>query len=253
MPCDISYICLSHVGKRRRLNQDNIVCNGIYRHYENSNEPYISQGKLSDSKAVSFGIFDGMGGGEHGEIAAYLAAQSACHINWTNDIVQDLQDYIENANEAICRYAAEHSVCNMGTTVAMVVVHKKIFFCNIGDSRIFRFSGNKLKQVSYDDVSSSFFGRKPTLTQCLGTPKEELILEPHIFSQTYRKNDIYLLCSDGLTDMVSEECIREIMMNSVFENIGQTLMNTALNNGGKDNISIIVFKITDKRIIVWNI
>ena len=104
-------------------------------------------------------------------------------------------------------------------------------------------------QLSLDHLGTSFGGRKPQLTQCLGIPKNELTLEPYIISDSYKKGDIYIMCSDGLSDVVDKEEMRNIIKENNFENICSELLTAALDNGGTDDISIIILKIKSKRLI----
>ena len=80
------------------------------------------------------------------------------------------------------------------------------------------------------------------MTQSLGIPPEEFLIVPYITTRPYHKNDIYLICSDGLTDMVSQEEIAEILTETDFEKAGEKLLIRALENGGRDNITILLCK-----------
>ena len=86
--------------------------------------------------------------------------------------------------------------------------------------------------------------KKPKLTQYLGMNEENILLEPHISSLKMKDNDIYLLCSDGLTDMVKEEDIKKTL--SGCQNLKKTveeLLSYALDHGGKDNITILLCRV----------
>ena len=201
-------------------------------------------GSVSADTSPIFGIFDGMGGEEHGEIASYIAAESASRLSVGEDAPSDLHEYCMDANEEICRYADTHGIFSMGTTAAMLVFAKKdIVLCNIGDSKIFYFSDGKLEQISQDHVGIAVCGKKPPLSQNLGIPPTEMVIEPYISRGKYNSGDIFLISSDGLTDMVSLEQIRETLKEAPFEKSAGKLLEKALQNGGKDNISIIVCKI----------
>lgn len=92
-------------------------------------------------------------------------------------------------------------------------------------------------------MSISAFGTKPPLTQNLGIKEDELIISPYTATGEYHNHDIYLICSDGLTDMVSNEEIEYILNSSQKENSADLLLQKALENGGKDNITLILMYI----------
>lgn len=240
----IHYSCLSHIGNIRRINQDNFICGG---HYLDTNDsPMMSPlcgTKNSDDMSV-FGIFDGMGGEECGEVAAFIASKTASDIKIGNDAATDLSQFCFRANDKICDYAALNGISSMGTTAAMLAfTEKEIVLCNIGDSKIFRFCDGTLEQISKDHVSVSVFGTKPPLSQNLGIPPSELVIDPYLARGVYNDEDVYLICSDGLTDMVSVEEITDVLISEPIEDATTLLLEKALTNGGKDNITIILCKV----------
>jgi protein phosphatase len=136
----------------------------------------------------------------------------------------------------------------MGTTAAMLLFSKhNITLCNIGDSRIFRISENEMFQVSMDHVSIAPFGKKPFLSQNLGIPPEEVVIEPYFSSGDYFNGDKYLICSDGLTDMVSENEICQIICSNSINDSTNLLLQKALENGGRDNVTIILLEVKQKK------
>lgn len=241
----IHYACLSHIGNVRNINQDNFICDGHYMEIGDmpSIEFPLCGTKTSKDTSV-FGIFDGMGGEECGEIAAYIASKAASTMEIDEEAVADLSQFCHEANAEICDYAALHEVTAMGTTAAMLVFAKKeIVLCNIGDSKIFRFCDGMLEQISKDHVAVSAFGVKPPLSQNLGIPPNELIIEPYFAKGVYNDGNVYLICSDGLTDMVSFTEITEVLVSEPIEKAATLLLDKALANGGKDNITIILCEI----------
>lgn len=240
----ILYSCVSHIGKARSINQDNFICDNRYMEAHEENIGFPLSGITSPKKNSLFGIFDGMGGEECGEIASYIAAKKASALEIGRDAVTDLLQFCQKANTDICDYANENEVSAMGTTAAMLAfTNDGITLCNIGDSKIFRFSDDALEQISKDHVTVSAFGMKPPLSQNLGIPPTELVIDPYFAQGTYNDKDVYLICSDGLTDMVTEEEITRILSETTFDEVVGKLLNTSLQNGGKDNISIILCKI----------
>ena len=202
----IHYVCSSHIGKWRNTNQDNIICAGKYLTENDKVSAFSLSGTLVNHHPSIIGVFDGMGGEECGEIASLIAAKCAAETSVGEKPLNSLLDFCKTANTKICDYAAKHNVHSMGTTAALLVFGKtEIALCNIGDSKIFRFANDELEQISIDHYSVAAHGLKPPLSQNLGIPITEMIIDPHVAKGSYNDGDIYLLCSDGLTDMVTTD------------------------------------------------
>ena len=247
MSYKIEYSCICDIGKWREANQDNFICNKIYQDDRLEKLIYPLNGNISSNEVDILGVFDGMGGEQCGEVASLLAAKYAAELQLSDNPIDDLMTFCKKANEIIYTYATEHEISSMGTTAAILEFSKQgIYLCNIGYSKIFRFTNGKLKQISEDHIGVSGYGRKAPLSQNLGIPPSELVIEPYIAQGKYRHNDIYLICSDGLTDMVTNERIQEILATIPFEKVSSVLLEEALKNGGKDNITIIVCKVKSK-------
>ena len=82
--------------------------------------------------------------------------------------------------------------------------------------------------------------KKPPLSQCLGIPKDELMIEPHLYRIPYRVGDVIILCSDGLTDMVPPERTSEII---AADGTALDLVNEAIKYGGRDNVTVITNRV----------
>lgn len=245
---EIVYSCISHIGNVRNINQDNFVCNGIYMKTENYELEFPINGTVFTKTPALFGIFDGMGGEECGEIASYIAAKEAFNIVIKKDGVLTLKDYCKQANTKICEYAENNNISAMGTTAAMLLCTKdEITLCNIGDSKIFRFANGESEQISKDHIMISAFGTKPPLSQNLGIPPEQLLIEPYLSHGKYKNGDKYLICSDGLTDMLSFGEIKELLESYPTEEAASNLVNRALENGGKDNVTVILLEIKQRK------
>lgn len=240
----IHYSCLSHIGNVRSVNQDNFICDGRYMENDGTPIEFPICGTKTSKEVSVFGIFDGMGGEECGEIASYIASKTASDIEIGKDATEALSKFCQKANLAICDYATLHEVSSMGTTAAMLVfTEKEVALCDIGDSKIFRLCDGKLEQISMDHVAVAAFGVKPPLSQNLGIPPNELVIDPYLARGPYNDGDTYLICSDGLTDMVSVEDITEVLNSNPIEDAISTLLDKALADGGKDNTTIILCKI----------
>lgn len=241
--------CTTDKGKRRRINQDNIVCDHTYLDHSDENNGYHKNIRISLKYPVIAGVFDGLGGEQCGEKASFIAAKEAAGLVFDHDITDILTDYVRKTNRKICDFAASNDIASMGTTAAVIVFdRKRLYVCNIGDSKIFLLNDGKMTQLSEDHVSSAPQGVKAPLTQCLGIPEEKLRLEPHIFNMRLTKESVFLICSDGLTDMVGIPEITDILTKETTENASGMLVKKALEHGGKDNVSVIVCRAARKKL-----
>lgn len=247
MRYQVSYYCVCDIGKVRDINQDNFIVGGRYLKNHEDRIPEILFGQ-SNGKPLLLGVFDGMGGEERGEVASLLAAETAAEVVPGRKPEKDLLGLCERANERICRYMDDNRLRSMGTTAAMLAFTRRgIMLCNIGDSRIFRFADGELTQISTDHVVPLPNVKKPPLSQNLGIRPSVLTIEPYLAKGIYKEGDIYLICSDGLTDMVSNESITNVLNTTTFEAAAQRLLERALQSGGRDNITIILCRIEKKK------
>ena len=248
MKYSIDYCCICDRGNIREKNQDNFVCGGAILPAANHGTPEPLTGSLPSGEGPLFGVFDGMGGEQEGEKAAFLAAQAASEAKFGGDPVKDLRGLCLEANRRVCDYAESHRVSSMGTTAAMVrFMDEGVYACNLGDSRIFRFHGGALRQISQDHVLPAPKSKKPPLLQYLGIPETELLLEPGLSFQRPEPGDRYLICSDGLTDMIEPDKLEKILRKAPFPLAGRILMKTALDNGGRDNVTLILCEIRKRK------
>lgn len=238
---NIEYVCFSHIGNCRKKNEDNYNCAGRIRQKEAEDYCY---GIVKNGFPVVFAVFDGLGGEEFGEIASQIAAEELGKMRWGKKTVDDLKRFCAIANDKICSYALENDVCSMGTTAAILLFFRKeVFVCNIGDSKVILLSDGRMNQISYDHVIEGIFKEKAPLTQNLGIAPEEMQINPYFARGFVNSSDVYLLCSDGLTDMVSTEEIEEILRKNDLKWSADRLLNRALECGGKDNITLILCRV----------
>ena len=242
-----AYLC--DQGKIRIKNQDNLYFNGKILNLQHSKSYSRFQWQTATKKAVCLGVFDGMGGEQHGEVASFLAAEILSAKMWENrtgripgDILMEM---CHAANEAIYRKTLELAAERIGTTAAVIYMqYDRIWICNVGDSKIYRLRSGILEQLSFDHVWRGEGDRKPGLTQHLGMNSEEITLFPYIMDDAIKQRDRYLICSDGLTDMVSGETIKDILDRNIsLLKCNRLLLETALDNGGRDNITILTCKV----------
>ena len=228
----VSCAACSETGIVRELDQDDYYC--VKCNYSQLNDP------------VSCAVFDGMGGEQCGEIASSLASELLRTTSNRNKSFS-IKRYIFDANKLICDEMLKRKVSRMGSTAAILRLSvNKTEICNIGDSRVMAFKDGTLFRLSKDH-RAEIGGRKGVLTQHLGIFPDEFELEPYIAVYGVPKaGTIFIICSDGLTDMVTDAEITEILnskKSELPETICNSLIETALNNGGKDNVTVIVVKV----------
>lgn len=244
-------------GRVRPINEDNFCINRYFKTQEADADTQAFGGK-----DVLAGVFDGIGGEENGEVASFIAAKTMArfdgHVpegNWNIPL--------NEMNRRINDYAREHQPCNMGSTAAMVHIHQGVAeICNLGDSPIYLYSNGKLRKISKDhtelqraldmnltDINFDASGiHKNRLTKYLGIRSPEL--NPHVVVDIeLHAGDIVLLSSDGLTSMVEDEEIERMITETQKDcrTIVDTLVEKALENGGKDNTTVIAICCEEKK------
>ncbi|MBR2059462.1 MAG: serine/threonine-protein phosphatase, partial [Fibrobacter sp.] len=218
----IEAACSCHMGKIRKNNEDNFYFDGKCLEVENNglkNPAYID---VPVKRGLCFAVFDGMGGENFGEIASFAAAHQMQQAERTlGDYLISEKRYLNrlsiSLNEAVLQAKREQCTDRMGTTmVALYFSGRYVYACNIGDSRAYRLRDGEFLQISEDHVESrpGRERKKAPLTQHLGIDPEDMVIEPYIAKGDLRKGDMYLLCSDGLTDMLSNLEISCLMHDS---------------------------------------
>ena len=205
-------------------------------------------------------VADGMGGHQAGDYA------SAHAVSWFVDYVKECQyrnpitimkTGIAKVNSMLLKKAEEnHELRGMGTTfVAAVMLSDKMYVANIGDSRLYVI-GEEIKQVTLDHSLVEelirtgqldrrrvrFHPEKNIITRALGTGNEAI---PDFFEIILQEKEKVLLCSDGLTNMVEDDEIKDIVIQKLFvDRICDQLIERANYYGGKDNIGVVVVEQT---------
>ena len=265
MAYQIEYAYTCHIGKIRNNNEDNFWCCGDSLEAQNQGMSHIRSGYMKQSEYPLLAVFDGMGGESCGEMAAFLAAE-ACgeHFKTAKDGIRNdpeefLNEICESMNQAICDYGRTNKINSMGTTAALLAfAEDAVYSCNLGDSRIYKSDREKFYQISQDHVlGRSLFGKAP-LTQYLGMEEENLQLEPPISRQEIKIGDRFLLCSDGITDMLSDGEIADILSRDIpVAKTVEILVDRALKKGGRDNITVVLCEIMEqprnmfRRVLNW--
>ena len=240
----IQYACVCSSGLVRKSNQDNLVWERQCLPLDNDGLPAPVIGETDLNGSMLFGVFDGIGGEPRGDMAAYLSAKTAAECGPIGTR-EELAHLCHRANRAVCEFARRNKLSACGTTAAMLLLDRqRIIGCNVGDSRICLLRGGTLTRLSEDHVLPVYTRIKPPLLQYLGIPETEMIIEPYLFEEELRPDDLYVICSDGLTDMLGEEQIRHILLEtpSIVQQ-AEALLAGALAAGGRDNITFILIRI----------
>ena len=254
---ECAYTC--HTGNIRANNEDNFWCFGESLPVNNEGTKGICSKIISGNRAPAMAVFDGMGGESCGEIAAFLASEEFGKFYNANkrmlrDMPEDfIDDVCEKMNQAVCRYGIDHHIWSMGSTMAMLLfTPESMFACNLGDSRIYRSSCEKFGQISEDHTLGRHFLGKAPLTQYLGMQEEDLKLAPSLTRYPVAEGDRYLICSDGITDMLSDGEIADIFTREIpVEETVQVLVERALKKGGRDNITVILCEVMNQKENWW--
>ena len=222
----------THVGKVRRNNEDSLIV----------------------IEPETFVVADGMGGASAGEVASSMLVETVKNFltnspaPWNETI---LAQAITRANEDIWNLSRQNEdYSGMGTTATILYLDgTKAYFAHVGDSRLYLLRDGKLEQITEDhsyvetlvrrgeitEEQARVHPMKNVLTQAVGAMPEVQIDAANFSVQ---RDDVFLLCTDGLTNMIDDETIARILQTS--PNPADDLINAALENGGKDNVSVIV-------------
>lgn len=248
---------VTHAGRVRRENEDNYSLNGRMTTTDlRKGSAYVQHMK----EPFHLSVCDGMGGESYGELASGIAVETiAEHAENIYDSGEDfsfaVSNCLEDANARICKKINEKGK-RMGTTLAAIYAVKGSIICvNIGDTRIYHYSKGVLDQISFDHthaqtivdaggVSQDNVSRIPDakrLTRHLGVFPEESSLSPNIsVINDVDNGDIVMLCSDGLTDYLTDSDITGVLSTSESpQDAAGRLVRMALERGGKDNVTII--------------
>lgn len=243
-------------------------------------DPGLSRDNNEDSvafdSATHLGVLaDGMGGYKAGEIASGMATAfiKSELSRWLSEagpqanliqIRRAIEICVDNANLSIFNSSNSNpQYSGMGTTLVVGVFHgNKLLLGHVGDSRCYRWRANQLAQVTRDHSllqeqmdaglltpeQAAISPNKNLVTRALGV---ELGVMLELHEHLVAPGDIYLMCSDGLTDMVSDLAIARVMQQSVpLGQVAEDLISLANQNGGRDNISVLLTQVagvTEKR------
>ena len=222
-------------GRRRRRNEDAYVC-----------EPPL------------FAIADGMGGAQAGEVASRLAAAALKESGVETGGEERIYDLIQEANRRVYdRSSTDPTTSGMGTTITVALVEDgDVAFGHVGDSRAYLIRQRKMEQITEDHslvnelMKSGKLSReeaeshpqRSVITRALGTDPD---VDVDTFTIAAQAGDVFLLCSDGLTDMLSEDEILGLVEqnSSDIDAALKALVKAANRSGGEDNITVVAFEI----------
>lgn len=211
-----------------------------------------------------FILADGMGGAKAGEKASQLAIQTIRNYIRLNFIkIERTKEEIEEiirkamveANRKVFELAAEfQEYKGMGTTVVVVLIYRgRLYIGHIGDSRVYRLRQSVLRQLTRDHSYVQELLRQGTISieEAKNHPQKNVLVKalgcdrdimPDVFTKGFVKGDIILMCSDGLTNMIEDKDIYEIIMKNTsdLKMACKMLIDTANKNGGVDNVSAII-------------
>jgi PPM family protein phosphatase len=229
---------LTHPGRKRRHNEDS----------------YVHQPPL-------FAIADGMGGAKAGEVASGLAVEALqLRPDLSGDDEAYVVDLIQEANRRVYTRASEDAEASgMGTTMTVALVDaagERVTFGHVGDSRAYRIRDEELEQLT-DDHSlvgelirsgkltreeAEVHPQRSVITRALGTDPD---VDVDTFAVDAQPGDIFLLCSDGLSGMVSDATILDIVRDNRRDlpAAAKALIAAANRGGGDDNITVVVFAV----------
>lgn len=213
-----------------------------------------------------FALADGMGGHNAGEVAAKEAI-----LNLSKEIenlplssvwllpplISQIQRAVCSANTWVYHLSQKNTqLSGMGTTLSCFLIHRNsLLFAHVGDSRLYFFRDHNLSQLTEDhslraqlmkkgqlsQEEARTFPKKNVVTKALGTTQE---LIPDVGTLSIQSQDIFFLCSDGLSDYLSDPEMEEILKRDLeIEETSKTLLRAALEKGGRDNITIVMVKV----------
>ncbi|MEA1974281.1 MAG: Stp1/IreP family PP2C-type Ser/Thr phosphatase [Bacillota bacterium] len=244
------YSAITNVGNVRELNEDEFFVDTEFQRL--------------------FMVADGMGGHNAGDVASKMAINILKNYYFENikennnieDIKQELLKGIELSNKSIINASKKFDkLKDMGTTLNLVYINDKdIIFINIGDSRAYVGTEEIFKQVTVDhslveeliengeitEEESYNHPQKNIITSCLGAKGDYKV---DVYRLKKEKNMKLLLCTDGLTNLVSKSEIEEIINENEIENATKLLIHSAKENGGFDNITLILIDLDETRVL----
>ena len=238
----------SWTGRVRSQNEDMILVDNQFIR----DDTYKTQIVLGREDRMMIAVADGMGGHNRGDIASndtlrnlhyfFYDIPSCLNISKFNEA---MAGWLESINNYIAsKGRADEQYKGMGTTLVCLAYYNNEFYSlNCGDSRLYRFRDHQLAQLTTDHSLSNLEGdekRSNIITNCIGGGSKSSFIDMVTMTKDIMPHDVYMLCSDGLTDMLSDKAISELLEGKADAN---TLCSAAIEAGGIDNVSCCVITI----------
>ncbi len=249
------------IGHIRGNNEDNYFLNGSFMALEEMDQGCNETAASSDSRQL-YAVCDGMGGVEAGELASFTAARgltklhSAFKERGARNVHKTISDAVRNINNDLCALCGGKGAAS--TLVLLAINKMRASVAWLGDSRAYLYREGELMLLTQDHTqaqrliklgvmeadSDEVQKKSNVLTWYIGMKLDGLELTPD-WSKTIKlkRGDAFLLCSDGLTDMLTSGEIASALRGRLPEDAVKELVDLALKNGGKDNITAMVIDI----------
>jgi PPM family protein phosphatase len=236
---------LSHVGLVRDHNEDSLVIGQWTLCAAETQTPQSLGFPIASPLVVA--VADGLGGHPGGDVASSLVVRELARAAPALDSEASLRDVLSACNRALYEIGADQpTLMAMGTTVAGVLLTSdQVIAFNVGDSRIYSHGPDGLRQVSVDDRPALAPGQEHTalLTQTLGGGLTYGDVEPHLSAFPQSTEVRWLICSDGLSDVVNDEALSELLNEAEDGQAAFQLWKAAIEAGGPDNITLVLIRV----------
>lgn len=245
--------CGAFIGTGRSNNEDNFYFHKKHLPVPNQGLKNPLKYKGTTGEPVVFAVFDGMGGECNGEEAACLSGEVfGEEYKKLEELALSGKEFLYEAcvkaNAAVNMLRRNKQLTSTGSTVAAVYFSQdEVVACNVGDSRIFRIRDRKMLQISEDHTDEKIMSamgikKKPVLLQYLGVPDTEMSIEPYISKGDLRSEDVYVICSDGVTDVLDANEMYEIICSNSADEAVRQILAEVHKRDGADNATVIVVK-----------
>ena len=250
----LEYIGLTDKGRVRDHNEDSYLANGrIFTSLNRGGEESITKIEDFDSPLI-FAVADGMGGHEGGEVASNMALELLKEklVSLPEEsTIEFIRSTFQEIHLEVLRMGREMDKNGMGTTLTGCIFWKtKFYVFNIGDSRMYRFRGDYIAQLTRDHSLREETGdetlQKNIITSCIGGGIEEIRIDVTDFSSKIAENDLFFLMSDGIVDSLTDDDL-EISFQTKDRSLGDTLrevLELSLEKGSTDNVTGILIRIS---------
>jgi len=244
----LSISAASWTGRVRSQNEDMILVNNQFIREDS----YHTQVVLGREDRLLMAVADGMGGHNRGDIASNDTLRNLHYFFYDiplclspGDFNEAMVGWLDSINNYIAsKGRADEQFKGMGTTlVGLAYYNREFYSMNCGDSRLYRFRDHQLVQLTTDhSLSNLVAGEKRTniITNCIGGGSNSSFIDMVQMTDDVLQGDVFLLCSDGLTDMLSDEEISKLFEQNADADV---LCNAAIEAGGIDNVSCCVISV----------